>query len=53
MACPANSMVAPVPPAVPMTLQTCRIMSLEVTPGGRELSMRMSMFLALVCGRVC
>jgi hypothetical protein len=38
---------------VPMTLQTWRMMSLEVTPGGRELSMRMSMFLALVWGSVC
>jgi hypothetical protein len=30
---PANSMVAPVPPAVPMIPQMCSTTSLEVTPG--------------------
>mmetsp|Transcript_4157 Transcript_4157/g.8833 ORF Transcript_4157/g.8833 Transcript_4157/m.8833 type:complete len:241 (+) Transcript_4157:1637-2359(+) len=52
-ACPANSMVAPVPPAVPMTPQTWRMMSLEVTPASSDPSIRMSMFLALVWERVC
>mmetsp|Transcript_3637 Transcript_3637/g.5257 ORF Transcript_3637/g.5257 Transcript_3637/m.5257 type:complete len:217 (-) Transcript_3637:657-1307(-) len=53
IASPANSIVAPVPPAVPITLQTCKMMSLEVTPSPSGPSIRINILIALVCGKVC
>ena len=43
---PANSIVAPVPPAVPMTPQMCSTMSLEVTPAPSSPSTLTSMLSA-------
>ena len=43
---PANSIVAPVPPAVPITPQMCSTMSFDVTPAPRVPSTCTSMFIA-------
>ena len=48
IASPAYSIVCPVPPAVPISPITPRMMSLAVTPGGSRPSTWTSMFLALV-----
>mmetsp|Transcript_5266 Transcript_5266/g.10701 ORF Transcript_5266/g.10701 Transcript_5266/m.10701 type:complete len:261 (-) Transcript_5266:464-1246(-) len=53
MASPANSMVHPVPPAVPIRPHTCRMMSLDRTPAASSPSIRISMFFPLVWARVC
>mmetsp|Transcript_31157 Transcript_31157/g.73427 ORF Transcript_31157/g.73427 Transcript_31157/m.73427 type:complete len:211 (+) Transcript_31157:121-753(+) len=50
---PQNSITWPVPPAVPMTPITCRMMSLEVTPGPRSPVISIFMFLARFWRRVC
>ncbi len=47
IALPPNSIVWPVPPAVPMRPMTASTMSLAVQPRGSLPSMRTSMFLAL------
>lgn len=49
---PENSMVDPVPPAVPITPQRWSTMSLEVTPTPRVPSTRTSMLLAFFCRMV-
>mmetsp|Transcript_9618 Transcript_9618/g.23867 ORF Transcript_9618/g.23867 Transcript_9618/m.23867 type:complete len:525 (+) Transcript_9618:1168-2742(+) len=52
MAEPANSMVAPVPPAVPITPQMWSTMSLDVTPIPSSPSTCTSMLSAFFCGSV-
>jgi len=49
---PANSMTAPVPPAVPITPMMCRTISFELTPSGSFPSTDIRMFFDFAWGRV-
>ena len=53
MAEPVNSMTCPVPPPVPISAQSAKMMSLAVTPGISWPSTRTSSVLALRCKRHC
>ena len=49
---PANSMVYPVPPPVPIIPIICKIISLDVTPSDNSPSIRINIFFPLVCVKV-
>lgn len=49
---PPNSIVYPVPPAVPIKPIMCKMTSFDVTPSPSCPSTRMSMFFVLVCDKV-